>query len=82
MDVETELRNIQQRNQRVEQDKAWEVSLTRRSFIVAVTYILAVLFLWSIGNSRPILTALIPAIGYFISTLTLPIIRKFWETHP
>jgi hypothetical protein len=78
MSIENELQQLHERNRRVDLDKAWERSLTRRTFIVVATYVLALAFLWSIGNSQPLLTALIPAGGYFLSTLTLPFVRKFW----
>jgi len=78
MSSEEDIRNIQERNQRVENDKAWEMSLTRRSSIMLFTYVLAAIWLASIDNPKPLLTALIPSVGYFISTLTLPLVKDWW----
>lgn len=33
MNIETEIQKIQERNQKVEKDKAWEISWTRRILI-------------------------------------------------
>lgn len=77
MDIESEVRSIQERNKRVEQDKAWEVSWTRRIFIAVVSYLAAGFWLASINDSKPWLKALIPAVAYIFSTLTLPSLKKF-----
>ena len=50
MDVEQEIQRIEQRNKRVETDKAWELSWTRRLFITAITYAAAVLWLYLIAE--------------------------------
>ncbi len=75
---EHELRQIHDRNRRVETEKAWEVSLTRRLFIALVTYLTSAIFLWLIGDVLPFLKALVPAAGYLFSTLSLPWIKGFW----
>ncbi|HLC67018.1 MAG TPA: hypothetical protein VJK52_05255 [Candidatus Nanoarchaeia archaeon] len=72
------LRAIHERNRRVEADKAWEVSKTRRAIIALMTYFVVVLFLWLIHAPRPWLNALVPAFGYLLSTLTLPMMKKWW----
>ena len=69
---------IEQRNKRVELDKAWETSFTRRRFIAGVTYLIAFWFMWSIGVSDPYLNALVPTGGYILSTLSLPFLKKIW----
>jgi hypothetical protein len=60
IDVQTELQEIRERNRRVEMNKAWETSLTRRLFIAVVTYCTATLFLWLIDVTLPYLNALVP----------------------
>lgn len=70
--------DILKRNARVEADKAWETSKTRRACIAAMTYGIAVLFMWRIGISEPWLNALVPTGGYLLSTLSLPIIKNWW----
>ena len=66
------------RNARVEADKAWEVSWTRRSILAALTYGAALALLVLIGTPRPALTALVPAAAYGISTLTLGWAKRVW----
>jgi len=79
MNIEEEIQNIQERNRRVEIDKAWETSWTRRVFIATVTYIIAGVWLVMIHDSKPLLKALIPTVGYLLSTLSLPFIKKWWS---
>ena len=76
-DIET----IKERNKRVEMDKAWETSITRRIIIALMTYIIIVIFLWSINAPRPWLNAIVPTVGFILSTLTLPFFKQFWINH-
>ena len=69
---------ILDRNARVEREKAWETSWTRRLSIAALTYILAAFFLRQLGLPYPFLQALIPSGGYALSTLSLPWIKRWW----
>lgn len=66
------------RNARVETDKAWEKSKTRRAAIAGITYCIALLFMWRIGIDEPYLNALIPTGGYLLSTLSLSFVKKYW----
>lgn len=79
MSVEERLSQIEARNSRVEADKAWESSLLRRGFIAAVLYSVSGFLLTAINSSWPWLHAAIPALGYVISTLSLPFLRSFWQ---
>jgi hypothetical protein len=74
--IEQQLRAIQERNARVELDKRWEVSTTRRLLVAVITYAFAALFLRLIGNDRYLLNALVPTAGYVLSTLTLPWVKQ------
>jgi hypothetical protein len=76
--MENELEKIQKRNIRVELDKAWEISGTRKIIIACLTYVVAVLWLYVIGNEAPLLNGLVPVGGYLLSTLSLPILKKWW----
>jgi hypothetical protein len=78
MNIEKEIQEIKDRNIRVEQDKSWETSWFRRVLITCVTYIVAGIWLVSINDSNPWLKALVPAVGYFLSTLSLPFIKNWW----
>lgn len=70
--------DILARNSRVELDKAWETSKTRRGIIALITYLVAVAFMKHIGVPDPHLSALIPTGGYILSTLTLSLVKDFW----
>lgn len=73
-----EITQIQERNKRVELDKAWETSWTRRGLIATITYAIAVIFMWKIGVGDPFSNALVPAGGYLLSTLSLPFVKSWW----
>ena len=80
MNIEEELKNIKNRNRRVELDKKWETSLTRRLCIMILTYIIIVIYSYLIRNNNNIfLSSIVPVIGYLLSTLSLKLIRKIWE---
>jgi hypothetical protein len=74
------IEEILQRNNSVELDKAWETSKTRRGIIAFATYLTAATFLKLIGNDAPLINALVPVGGYLFSTLSLPIIKRWWIT--
>jgi len=81
MNLEKRIAAIEERNLRVEADKAWEVSLCRRMTITVLTYLIAILFLWLIQNDRFWLNAGVPALGYLLSTLSLPWVKQWWTRH-
>ena len=76
--MKKEILAIKERNKRVEIDKAWEVSVTRRAIIALATYIIVVVFLYMIDAPYPWLNALVPAIGFILSTLTLNMFNRIW----
>ncbi len=76
--MQPEIESIKERNRRVEAGKAWETSFTRRAIIAALTYIIVVIFLILINVPYPWLNALVPVAGFIISTLTMPIVKKWW----
>jgi len=78
MDIKKEINLIKQRNKKVEADKAWETSTTRKLVIAAITYFIVVLFLYLINARYPWLNAFVPTIGFYLSTLVLPPIKKSW----
>lgn len=80
MDLEKEIKKIQERNKRVELDKAWETSLTRRICIMILTYIVVIIYSYVIKEFDNIfLSSLVPVIGFTLSTLSLKLVRKIWE---
>jgi len=72
------LEQITERNRRVELDKAWETSNTRRALIASMTYAVATYYMYRIGVNDPFLNALVPTGGYLLSTLTLPAVKREW----
>lgn len=72
------IEDILKRNTRVELDKAWETSYTRRLIIAFATYLTAAVFLKIIGNDAPAINALVPTGGYLFSTLSLPFAKNWW----
>lgn len=69
---------ILERNTRVEVDKAWETSLTRRGIIAIGTYVIIGGYLEYLGVKDAWLHAAIPVIAYIASTLTLPALKGIW----
>lgn len=76
--LKEEIEKIKARNKRVEADKAWETSSTRTLFITGSVYILAVLLMIITGTMNPFLNALIPSMGYLLSTSTYGILKSWW----
>jgi len=76
--LEQDILKIKERNKRVELDKEWETSFTRKITILILTYIVIVIVFVIIGLSSPFLNAIIPSIAFVLSTLTLNPIKKIW----
>lgn len=80
MDFEKEINEIKERNKRVELNKTWETSMTRRICIMILTYIVVILYSLSISKINNVfLSSLVPVIGFTLSTLSLNVVRKIWE---
>ena len=79
--LEERIARIEARNAKVEADKAWETSLARRGTIAMITYLVAGFSLYLLGSNAPWFYALIPVLGYILSTLTLPLLRVLWHNH-
>ncbi len=79
--LERALSEMQGRNQRVELDKAWETSKTRRGVILILTYVIASLALSLIGVVDYWKSALIPTVGYLLSTLSVSFVKARWMRH-
>ena len=62
------IENLEARNKRVEGDKAWETSWTRRLSIMLLTYLVVVFYLHFVVHISPLINALVPVIGFFLST--------------
>jgi hypothetical protein len=75
---ETRLSKIEERNQKVELEKAWETSWARFWCNTGATYLVMNLVLWTIDGPFPALHALVPTCGYVLSTLSLPVLKRMW----
>lgn len=78
MNIEQEIELIKQRNSRVEDDKRWETSSARKIIIALVTYILIGLYMTYLQIANPWLNAIVPTVGYLLSTLTLSWAKSLW----
>lgn len=77
--LKQEIKEIQKRNQRVEADKAWETSMTRKISICVLTYMVVVLFSVFINKTGNVfINSAVPVIGFFLSTQSLEFIKKRW----
>lgn len=77
-EIKTRLEKIEARNKGVELSKAWETSYSRRILLIIFTYLSIALYLKFIVGINPWINAVIPAIGFLLSTLTLPFFKKLW----
>jgi hypothetical protein len=72
------IRAIEARNERVAREKAWETSTTRKVSILLLTYFVMVCLFMALDSGDAFRNAIVPTMGFFLSTLSLPIIRKAW----
>lgn len=77
-DLEARLKKIEDRNIKVETDKAWETSWTRRFLLILFTYLSIGFYLNAIQVPNAWLNAIVPAVGFLLSTLTLPYFKNLW----
>lgn len=76
--LEERVERLERRNNRVEGDKAWETSWTRKLAIMSLTYVTVVFYLHFVVHIDPWINALVPVIGFFLSTLTISQLKKIW----
>lgn len=76
--INERLERIENRNIRVETDKAWETSKTRIISICVITYIIAIIFMQYMNTKSVYIGALIPVLGFYLSTQSLPIVKNIW----
>lgn len=77
--LEKRIKTIEERNLRVSLDKSWETSWTRRISIAVLTYFVVLIYLFVIGNPNPWINAIVPPVGFLLSTLAMNQIRKMWQ---
>jgi len=80
-ELTTRIEKIEERNKLVEINKTWETSITRRVILFFLTYLAIGIYLNVIKVDRPWLNAIVPSIGFMLSTLTLPFFKKLWQKY-
>ena len=76
--LENKINRIEERNKKVEYDKAWELSYFRRFLLVLFTYLAIGFYLRAVKIPEPWLNAIVPSVAFMLSTLTLPFFKKIW----
>lgn len=79
--LESRLDAIEARNKKVDLDKKWEGSYTRKILLMIFTYLAIAGYFFSIDVESPWLNAVVPTLGFLLSTLTLPFFKKLWLKH-
>lgn len=78
MNIEERINTIEQRNKRVELEKAWETSFIRKVLITGCTYIVMICVMYVLDNKTPYASAVIPTLGFLLSTATFSSIKRVW----
>lgn len=76
--LEDRIKLIEERNKKVEGDKAWETCLLRKTLIIVFTYIFAVLYLKIADTTNPWFGAVVPCAGFYLSTQSIKFVKKWW----
>ena len=74
-----DIQKLKERNQQKELDKTWETSYFRKFITALLTYIVMTLFMGAIGVEDPEINAIVPTLGFILSTFSLTLFRKLWE---
>ncbi len=73
-----EIEEIKARNKRVESDKRWEMSWTRKFIILLLTYFAIVVFFIISKLPEPFLNAIVPSVAFLISTSAILRVKNWW----
>jgi preprotein translocase subunit SecF len=76
--IKKDIEEIKGRNARVEMDKGWETSWSRRILIAVLTYIVIVLFFFFAGLPKPFLNPIVPTLGFILSTISVSYFKRVW----
>ena len=71
---------LESRNNRVEADKAWETSWQRRLAVMVLTYAVVASYLHFVVHISPWINAVVPVVGFFLSGITISLLKKLWLT--
>jgi len=76
--IRKDIEEIKERNRRVEKDKAWETSWERKILVAILTYVVVVLFFIFAKLPNPFINAIVPTLGFLLSTLSISFAKKLW----
>ena len=76
--LEKRISKIEERNKKVESDKAWETSRIRKVLIIVMTYVFTLLYLTIADTTNPYFGAVVPCAGFYLSTISIDLIKKWW----
>lgn len=76
--LEKRISQIEDRNKKVEIDKAWESSYTRRILLIFFTYSTMAIYMGLVLRVEPFVNAIVPTLGFLLSTLSLSFFKEFW----
>lgn len=76
--IQEEIDKINERNRRVEADKAWETSWFRILSVAIIIYMIAGIFMMIVEIENPWINAFVPALGYILSVQSLPFVKQWW----
>lgn len=80
-ELKNEIEALKNRNHRVDANKAWETSYTRKVSIAILTYIVVLIFFLTTKAKDPYISALVPTLGFLLSTLSLDYLKSIWLKH-
>lgn len=78
MNCEEEITKIICRNRKVEADKAWETSNTRKIVVAVLTYFVMICVMYVLHLENPFISAIIPTLGFILSTISANLVKDFW----
>lgn len=76
--LEKRIKIIEDRNKKVELNKKWETSFSRKIIISILTYITIVLFFLVTDLPKPFINSIVPTAGFILSTLSLSYFKNIW----
>jgi preprotein translocase subunit SecF len=79
--IRQEINKIKERNAKVEADKAWETSVARKITIAILTYFVIILFFYFASLPKPFINAIVPTVGFLLSTLSISVMKNIWIKH-
>ncbi len=77
-ELKKEIKRIKERNKKVEADKSWETSWTRKFVIFVLTYLTIAVYFYATGLPDPLVNSLVPALAFVISASGLTFFKRYW----